>query len=333
MESARNMLTGLKLGSDMLVDSDHDEKQQDTAIITPADSMEESDLEPLADDFDAMRARFMPENPDLETEVEETSTWTIENWTKLPKRTLGPVFQAGGHPWRILFFPAGNNAAESVSFYLEHAYGDDNPAPEGFYACVQFMLVLWNPNDPSIFLHHEANHRFTVEEGDWGFTRFAEKNKIFATKFEDRDRPLVESDGAKVTAYVRVLKDPTGVLWHNFLKYVQFHYLRTTILTIPATIRKRKPAWLASATKVQPATSIPFFSHSSSPMRSEKPSTKFQPKANKIPEIAVLGRFRGSFIASKQIPLLSPRKSSHSPSAGSLVRSSSSRTFKSCHVF
>jgi len=218
MESARASLTSLKLGNDMLVDSDYDEKQQDTAIITPAESTEESDQEPLADDFEAMRARFMPENPDLETELEEVNTWTIESWSKLPKRTQGPIFQAGGHPWRILFFPAGNNAAESVSFYLEHGYGDDKPAPEGFYACVQFMLVLWNPNDPSIFLHHEANHRFTVEEGDWGFTRFAEKNRIFATKFDDRERPLVENDGAKVTAYIRILKDPTGVLWHNFIK-------------------------------------------------------------------------------------------------------------------
>jgi len=145
------------------------------------------------------------------------NTWDIENWRTLPKRTHGPAFNAGGHPWRILFFPAGNNASEAVSFYLEQGFAEDQ-VPENWYACVQFMLVLWNPNDPSIYVHHEANHRFTAEEGDWGFTRFAEKNRIFATKFDDRDRPLVEGDTAKMTAYVRVLKDPTGVLWHNFIK-------------------------------------------------------------------------------------------------------------------
>jgi len=212
----------LKLGSDMLVDSDYDEKQPDVAIITPDDSMEESEQIPRADDYEAMRARFMPENPDYETEAEEINTWDIEGWRTLPKRTHGPMFKAGGHPWRVLFFPSGNNASESVSFYLEQGFTEEQP-PENWYACVQFMLVLWNPNDPTVYTHHEASHRFTVDEGDWGFTRFAEKNKIFSTKFEDKERPLVEGDIAKVTAYVRILKDPTGVLWHNFIKYDSNH--------------------------------------------------------------------------------------------------------------
>ena len=65
-----------------------------------------------------------------------------------------------------------------------------------------------------------ANHRFTADEGDWGFTRYAELRKLFASKWEDRDRPLVENNAANMTAYLRIVKDPTGVLWHNFLKCV-----------------------------------------------------------------------------------------------------------------
>ena len=30
---------------------------------------------------------------------------------------------------------------------------------------------------------------------------------------------MVENEAVNVTAYVRTYKDPTGVLWHNFLKY------------------------------------------------------------------------------------------------------------------
>lgn len=219
MDDNVKALTNVQLGSDMLVDSDYDEKQQDVALISPDDSIDEPEhRDPLADDFEAMRARFMPLNPDLETEAEAVHTWDIENWRSLPKKTHGPVFHAAGHPWRVLFFPAGNNANEAVSFYLEQAFEPEQPR-ENWYACVQFMLVLWNPNDPGLYLHHEANHRFTAEEGDWGFTRFADKNRVFATRFDDHDRPLVEGDTAKMTAYVRVLKDPTGVLWHNFVKY------------------------------------------------------------------------------------------------------------------
>lgn len=32
-------------------------------------------------------------------------------------------------------------------------------------------------------------------------------------------RPIIEGEGARVSAFVRVLKDPTGVLWHNFINY------------------------------------------------------------------------------------------------------------------
>lgn len=38
------------------------------------------------------------------------------------------------------------------------------------------------------------------------------------SRSKDFDRPLVEDDRANLTAYVRVVKDPTGVLWHNFVK-------------------------------------------------------------------------------------------------------------------
>lgn len=31
---------------------------------------------------------------------------------------------------------------------------------------------------------------------------------------------MVENDAVNITAYVRIYKDPTGVLWHNLLKYV-----------------------------------------------------------------------------------------------------------------
>ena len=227
----------MQLGSDMMLDSesaltpnddhDNDNDNDNVAIISPDgdDSMAE-DIDPppnepampLADDHEAMQRRFIPELPEYETEAEAWYTWDIQNWRSLPKRTHSPVFHCGGHPWRILFFPAGNAASESVSFYLEQGFDPEKP-PEDWYACAQFMLVLHNPNDPSIYIRHEANHRFTADEGDWGFTRFADKNKIFAAKFDGKDRPLVENDCAKMTAYVRVLKDPTGVLWHNFVNY------------------------------------------------------------------------------------------------------------------
>ncbi|KAF2816307.1 cysteine proteinase [Mytilinidion resinicola] len=207
-----------QLGSDMLVDPDFDEKN-DVVNISPDDAMEdvEAEPEPRADDYDAMMKKHMPELPDQETEAEVVNTWEIKGWRSLGRREQGPVFECAGHPWRILFFPFGNNV-DFASFYLEQGF-EDKKVPEDWYACVQFMLVLWNPNDPTMLVQHQATHRFTADEGDWGFTRFAELRKLYASQWEDRNRPMVENESCNVTAYVRVLKDPTGVLWHNFINY------------------------------------------------------------------------------------------------------------------
>lgn len=38
---------------------------------------------------------------------------------------------------------------------------------------------------------------------------------------------MVENDTVKVSAYIRIYKDPTGVLWHNFMKSVVCLYIKT----------------------------------------------------------------------------------------------------------
>ncbi|KAL4789589.1 hypothetical protein BDV19DRAFT_373829 [Aspergillus venezuelensis] len=202
---------------EMLVD-EYEQFQNDRAddVVVSQSGSEEPDAEPSADDFPAMMSRVLPKDPDLETADETWHTWSIQDWRKLKKKEHGPTFQCGGFPWRVLFFPYGNHV-EHASFYLEHAW--ENEPLENWYACVQFALVLWNPNDPSINISHVATHRFNADEGDWGFTRFCELRRLFHVPWEGHGVPLVQNDEANVTAYVRVVKDPTGVLWHSFQNY------------------------------------------------------------------------------------------------------------------
>ena len=116
---------GLQLTGDaMLLDNfdDIDEKQ-DVAIISPDGSVDESELDPLADDCtlysvtkiragkvmadwlsgldEAMKARVLPELPDQETESEAVFTWKIEGWRSMEKKSRGPTFQCGGYPWLV----------------------------------------------------------------------------------------------------------------------------------------------------------------------------------------------------------------------------------------
>ena len=165
---------------------------------------------------ESMKAFLLEEIPDTETDAEAYHTWHVKNYKGLQKREQGPVFTCGDHPWRILFFPFGNNV-ETASLYLEHGF--DKEPPEDWYACIVFGLVLWNPRDPSIYSYHNAHHRFNKREGDWGFTRFVDIKKAYYQPWDGHDRPLIENDEVNITAYVRVLKDPTGVLWHNFEGY------------------------------------------------------------------------------------------------------------------
>lgn len=166
---------------------------------------------------------------------------------------------------RVLLFPRGNNV-DHVSMYLEQGNEEDEKVPDGWYACVQFTLVMWNKNDPSIFKSQSkvpescqarrglilliaANHRFNAEEADWGFTRFAEIRKMFNPSWEGKGRPMVENDAVNISAYLRIYKDPTGVLWHNFIKSVGHTREREQSDWTAVIIRRRKLAWWVSRTK------------------------------------------------------------------------------------
>ncbi|KAF0554339.1 cysteine proteinase [Gigaspora margarita] len=141
----------------------------------------------------------------LSSEIEDFQyyTWRITGWRGLEKKITSPEFEAGGWKWRILLFPFGNNNPENVSIYLEFA--NLKGAPAGWHSCVQFALLLWNPEDQTSYVSHHANHRFTAEESDWGFARFYDLRKLFAPS-KKRTRPLIENDACNITAFVRILK-------------------------------------------------------------------------------------------------------------------------------
>ncbi|KAF9792792.1 cysteine proteinase [Thelephora terrestris] len=169
-------------------------------------------------DQEAFAAKHMP---DLGHDVKEFQVfhWKLQGWKKLDKKLTSPEFECGGHKWRILLFPFGNSNAppnDTVSVYLD--YANPKGVMEGWHACAQFALVISNPHDPTIYTVSHAHHRFITEECDWGFTRFSELRKLFHPQ-PGHNRPTIEDDSAMVTVYVRVLEDPTGVLWHNFVNY------------------------------------------------------------------------------------------------------------------
>jgi len=189
----------------------------------PSTSSQLAVLEPMEVDWpsvqdpDAFAARHMT---DLGPEIDSYTcfTWRIKDYQSSDKKITSPEFECGGHKWNILLFPTGNSngqANDMVSIYLN--YGDPKHAKEGWHVCAQFALAISNPHDPTCYAQSQAHHRFNNEEQDWGFTRFIDLKKLFVPS-DHRSKPVIEDNMTDVTAFVRVFKDPTGVLWHNFQK-------------------------------------------------------------------------------------------------------------------
>ncbi|BFZ60042.1 ubiquitin-specific protease ubp15 [Saitoella coloradoensis] len=174
----------------------------------------------MADDPETMFGITLPKL-DQETEAEGYYQWHIKTYRDLEERIEGPVFEVGEHKWKILLFPYGNKSASAtdhLSAYVDYVRTPDTPS-ENRHACAVFSIVAHNVNDPSVYHSQHARHRFSPQENDWGFTRFVHLRSAFSENWEDKDRPLVENDEVVISAYIRIFKDPTGVLWHNFSDY------------------------------------------------------------------------------------------------------------------
>ena len=63
-----------------------------------------------------------------------------------------------------------------------------------------------------------ASHRFSADEIDWGFTRFYETKFMNRTLLQTGKGPFIVNNQAVITVFVRIVKDETGVLWHNLTK-------------------------------------------------------------------------------------------------------------------
>ena len=64
---------------------------------------------------------------------------------------------------------------------------------------------------------------------------------------------MVENDAVNITAYVRIYKDPTGVLWHNFIKFVAPFTHPSYAKCVAAMIPRSRQGWLDLRTKERPA--------------------------------------------------------------------------------
>jgi len=176
-------------------------------------------------DFSHVSNQILPPLDEEEILDKGSYTWEISNYRALNEaKVRGPRFTVGDIEWNILLFPRGN-ANQHLALYLEPIQpkklnpetGEEEPLDPNWYCCAQFTLILSNPNNSKNCVLNTSHQRFNKDATDWGFSNFTELKNLYQPRKDHA--PLIWEDRLHITAFVKVLKDPTGVLWHNFIDY------------------------------------------------------------------------------------------------------------------
>ncbi|KAI4347703.1 hypothetical protein L6164_008489 [Bauhinia variegata] len=175
-------------------------------------------------------------------------TWTIENFSRLPKRLYSDVFYVGGYNWRILIFPKGNNV-DHLSMYLDVA--DSSALSYGWSRYAQFSLTVVNQIHNKYSTRKETQHQFNARESDWGFSNFMPLAELYdpGRGYIVKDTCIVEADVAvrnvpdywshdskKETGFVG-LKNQGATCYMNSLLQTLYHipYFRKAVYHMPTT--------------------------------------------------------------------------------------------------
>ncbi|KAI8808839.1 hypothetical protein BJ742DRAFT_806590 [Cladochytrium replicatum] len=163
-------------------------------------------------------AEALPELPGLETVDTAVYKWVIPKYSEFTAdRVLSPEFECGGYTWNILLFPKGNRT-DTLSVFLNSVDAGKVDKASNWHVCVNFALSISNPEDPKVAKTNTAQHRYNPSEQDWGFNHLIKLSQL-TVPTDTFTRPLIENDATVITAYMRIIRDETGVLWHNFVDY------------------------------------------------------------------------------------------------------------------
>lgn len=157
-----------------------------------------------------------PEGTELVMESEGSFTWQIESFsTRESGKLYSPQFKVGPHSWRVLLYPRGNEPVVNQHLSLYVALDPPDNASNDWAVCAQVILTVEHPTRPELSTSKYTQHRFDANEADWGFSSFLPLKMLMTG-----EAPFVGPDDTlTVSARIRVIRDETGVLWHNFINY------------------------------------------------------------------------------------------------------------------
>lgn len=205
-------------------------------IKIPTKNMEENGSQEISKEMVNMGKpidELFPKLPNYDTVYEGGFTWNINNWSSLEqnvktsgvKRVVSPVVSRihkdDNFSWKLFLYPKGNNHDKTIAIYLSPEPIDKND--KDWSVCAHFCIFFSRPGQDNVNIGKVSYFRFSSHDLDWGFSDMMNIVK-FKTKYNNlKDTVatglLVDNEKINISCYIRVIKDVTGVTWHNFKNY------------------------------------------------------------------------------------------------------------------
>ncbi|OAV95865.1 hypothetical protein PTTG_04895 [Puccinia triticina 1-1 BBBD Race 1] len=174
------------------------------------------------DDPKAFAARHLI---DLGIPVEDAKkySWKISGFDDINKIPRGNsvssgTFTVGGYQWSMFCYPRDRKEGnDMVSVFLK-CRGPQKQI-DSWHACAQFVFAISNPTDGTCYVVSSSSEfRYKDSKFGCGVEPFVKLRELRIAN-GSRVKPIIEDHEVIITAFVRVLKDESGLLWHDFVDY------------------------------------------------------------------------------------------------------------------
>lgn len=88
-----------------------------------------------------------------------------------------------------------------------------------WHVCARILLTIRHPTKPELGICKQTQHRFNQSESDWGYSTLITPWALLRGDASMNKEPLLDNGRLVLALRVQVIKDATGMLWHNFVDY------------------------------------------------------------------------------------------------------------------
>jgi hypothetical protein len=204
-----------------------------------------SQPELTASDEDAFEKMQFPQEPLPEpcsVTAKGRLTWELNPYNGTADKPVlstavrSPTVKIGGYEWQVKLFPQGYEPdTDYISIFLEckDMVKPQQPKPldtssiplqplnpaaatRAVSVAAQYRIVLYNPDEPRVFVEKAGCHRFSAKSPDWGFIHFHGPYWEIGRRKRGQRQALYRNDKLAVKAYIQLVDDPSNCVFeHN----------------------------------------------------------------------------------------------------------------------